>query len=133
MPGAETDAAYALLAGFLAGAAGGLATTALALLALARDPALRTRRLPAGLSPAATGIVAVNALLIVWTLAGLVLGALYPRAGMPGFSIGVCVAALALLGGAMFVRRRLTWPMWSAAAVAALAFGVMLPALVALG
>ncbi|MDA0366730.1 MAG: diacylglycerol kinase, partial [Chloroflexi bacterium] len=80
----------------------------------------------------AIGIVAVNGMLIVWTLAGLVLGAVYTRAGMPQFSIGVCVAALVLLGGAVFVRKRLTWPMWGAAAIAVLAFGAMLPALAAL-
>ncbi|MDA1004407.1 MAG: hypothetical protein O3B31_13855, partial [Chloroflexi bacterium] len=103
----------------------------LALVALARHPALRGR-LPRGVSPAAIGIVAVNGMLIVWTLAGLVLGAVYTRAGMPQFSIGVCVAALVLLGGAVFVRKRLTWPMWGAAAIAVLAFGAMLPALAAL-
>lgn len=131
MAGFDLDAAYAVLAGLLAGAAGGLASTAIALLALVRHPTLRAR-LPGGVSPAAIGIVAVNGMLIVWTLAGLVLGAVYARAAMPQFSIGVVAAVLALLGGAVFVRRRLTWPMWSAAAVAVLAFAAMLPALAAL-
>jgi hypothetical protein len=125
------EGAYALLAGFLAGAAGGLASTGLALLALARNPALRGR-LPASVSPSTVGIVAVNAMLFAWTLVGLLLGALYPRAGMPAFALAIAVAALALLAGAVFVRRRLTWPMWGTAAIAVLAFGGMLPALVAL-
>jgi hypothetical protein len=132
LPAFNVDAARVLLAGFLAGAAGGLAMTGLLLLALVRNPGARDR-LPAEMRFTTIGILAANALLFAWTLVGLVLGAVFLHATQPAFSLGVAAGVGGLLGGAVFVRRRLTWPMWSTALVAALAFAVLLPALAARG
>jgi hypothetical protein len=65
VPAFNVDAARVLLAGFLAGAAGGLATTGLALLALVRNPGAR-ERLPAEMRFTTIGILAANALLFAW-------------------------------------------------------------------
>lgn len=128
LPALDLVSARVLLAGSLAGVAGGMAATALLLLALLRNPAARAR-LPAEMHFAAVGVVAVNAMLLVWTLLGLVLGAVYLYAPEPGFSASVAGACALALAGGGFVRQRVTWPMWSAALVAALAFAVLLPAL----
>ncbi len=122
------DPARVLLAGFIAGAAGGLASTAIALFALTGNAAARAH-LPAQVRFGAIGIVAANAMLFGWTLVGLVLGAVYLHAAQPAFSIGIAAACVVALGGAAFVRRRVTWPMWSAALVAAMTFAVLLPLL----
>lgn len=124
----NVTAARVLLSGLLAGAAGGVAATGITVLALVGNPGVRAR-LPAEMRFGLVGVVAANAMLFVWTLIGLVLGAVYLRAAQPGFSLGVVAGAGALLAAAVYVRRRVTWPMWSAAVVAVLAFAVMLPAL----
>jgi len=127
-PAFDLEAARALFAGLIAGAIAGLATTAIALVALSRNPALRAR-LPMALPLPALGVVAANAMLFAWTLVGLVLGALWRGVSQPAFSIAVAVAVLALLAAAAFVRARLTWPMGITAVVAAVAFAGILPLL----
>ena len=138
MPDPET--ARALLAGFIAGAVTAMATTAIALWAITQGARRRGRvpqpRLPWPL----LGVVFVNGLLLGWTALGLVLGAAYLRAessqpaggvGSPNrlFTLSIVLAAVALLAAAVFVRRRLTVPMWATAAVALLSFGWLLPGL----
>lgn len=130
----------ALVAGLIAGAAAALATTAIVLIALTRDPRWLGRapnlRVPLPL----LGVAFVNGLMLAWTALGLVLGALYLRAesSWPGggvasanqfFTLLVCGAVLALLLAAAFVRGRLTPPMWWTALVAMAAFGWLLPGL----
>ena len=127
MPDGET--ARALLAGWVSGAAVAFTTTALLLVALAHDPAWRaifgrtTLRLPL------IGVIVVNALMLFWTLAGLVLGALYLGTGQPAFSI--TVVAIAGLGLVLFafIRGMPGWLTWATVAVALVSFGGLLPAL----
>lgn len=132
----------ALLAGLIAGAAVALASTAITLVALARGrwwarlPQHQRVPLPLPL----LGVVFVNGLMLAWTLLGLVLGAGYLRAAerAPGAGLGspnvrftllVAGAILAALALAGFVRRRVTWPLWSTALAALAAFGWLLPLL----
>ncbi len=128
---AEVDASRALFAGFVSGAAAAFVTIAIALWSMSRSPRWRERaagleRLPAPL----VGIVLVNGALIGWTLLGLLLGAVYLQVGDP-LLFGTIVHAIALivvLAGA-FVLRRLSGAIWATAIIAAVAFGVLLPAL----
>ena len=138
MPDAET--ARALLAGFIAGAVTAMATTAIALVALVHDARWRERAPSLRVPWPLLGVVFVNGLMLGWTALGLVLGAAYLQAessqpaggvGSPNrlFTLLIAVAALSLLAAAVFVRRRLTAPMWATAAVALLSFGWLLPGL----
>ncbi len=128
----------ALLAGLLSGAVVAFATTAIALVAIARDARwiaiASSVRVPLPLA----GVVVVNGMLLAWTAAGLVLGALYlgaessrPAGGLGStnvlFSSLVAGAVLLALAAAAYVRGRLTWPMWSTALVAAASLGWLLP------
>ncbi len=134
----------ALLGGFIAGAGAALASTVVALRALVRSEEWRRRaggrRLPLPL----LGAAAANGLLLAWTATGLVLGAAYLRAeserpadglGSPNglFTLIVLVAVGSLLGLAGIVRGRVTSPMVQTGAIAALAFGWVLPHLAAAG
>ena len=136
----DADTARALLAGAIAGAAGALASTAIALIAIVRNERWyrrpHTLRVPLPL----LGVVFVNALMLAWTALGLLLGAAYLRVGASDAAIGpgspsrlftllVGGAVLLLLLAASYVRGRLTTPMWATALVAAAAFGGLLPAL----
>ena len=127
----EVEAGRALLAGFVSGAAAAFATVAIALWSMSRSPRWRERaaglkRLPAPL----VGIVLVNGALIGWTLLGLLLGAAYLQVGDP-LRFGTIVHAIALIAvlAAAFVLRRLSGAIWATAIVAAVAFGILLPAL----
>ena len=132
---AGAEAGRALLAGFVAGAAAAFATSAIVLIGMSRDDAWKARwrarlagaeRLPAPL----LGVALVNGLLLGWTLLGLLLGAAYAGMGDPlRFGAVAHALALAALVAAGVVRGRVTAPMWGAALAAALAFGVLLPAL----
>lgn len=137
-PMPDPTALRALLAGLIAGAAVAFASTAIALVALARGRwwtrLPQRQRVPLPL----LGVVLVNGLMLAWTLLGLVLGAGYLRAAAhaPGAGLGspnarftllVAAAVAAALAIAGFVRRRVTWPLWSTALVAAAAFGWLLP------
>jgi hypothetical protein len=72
----DHDAARALLAGFIAGAAVAFATTAIALVTVSRNTALQARLGEARRLPL-LGVVLANALFLGWTLLGLVLGAAF--------------------------------------------------------
>lgn len=135
----DADPARALLAGFISGAAVAFATTALALVEVSRNPTWRARLGGAPRLPL-LGVLVVNALFVAWTLAGLVLGAVFVGVedrhpdGAPGtgnwvFSLLVVGLALGALLAAGFVLRRFSLPLAGSALVVALAFGVLLPSL----
>lgn len=129
------EAVQALVSGFISGAAAALASTAIMLLSMSRNAAwwVRAREHMAGASRVPLpllGVVVVNAMMLGWTLLGLVLGAAYLSLDDPGrFRFFVNIAVLVALIGAGFVRGRMTRPMWSTAVVAGVAFGVLLPLL----
>ncbi len=138
MPDPET--ARALLAGLIAGVATAFATTAIALISIARDERWYARTARMRLPLPLLGVIVVNGLMLGCTLLGLVLAAAYLRAedvypaggvGSPNrlFTLLIAGAAAVLLLGVAVVRRRLTWPMWATALVALLAFGWLLPGL----
>ena len=130
----------ALLAGLIAGAAVALATTAIWMTALARDPRWRERPLNLPVPLAAAGVVLVNAMVLGWTVAGIVLGAVFlgieDRRSVAGlgsanlwFTAVVAGGIVGLVALGAYVRGRVTWPVWSTAGVAVLAFGCLLPLL----
>ena len=131
----DPEAARALVAGFISGAAAALATTGIALFSMshnaewwarARERVAGARSVPLPL----LGIVVVNAMMLAWTLLGLVLGAAYLSLDDPArFRLFLNVAVLVALIAAGFVRGRMTRTMWVTALVAALAYGVLLPLL----
>jgi len=130
----------ALLAGLICGAAVALATTAIWMTAIARDPRWRERPLSLPIPLPAAGVIVVNAMALGWTVAGLVLGAVFlgiddrrPASGLGSanflFTAVVAGSMVALLALGAYVRGRVTWPVWSTAVVAALSFGWLLPLL----
>ena len=125
--------ARALLAGWIAGAIVGLADTALLLVVLSRHPAWAQRLPGLRISLPIFGVVAVNAMLIGWTLVGIVLGALYLGAPTPAFSIAAGGGWFVLAGLYTFVRghegRDEAAVIWGTAALAAVAFALLLPPL----
>ncbi len=131
----DAEAARALVAGFIAGAAAALATTGIALFSMSRNAEwwVRARERVAGARSVPLpllGIVVVNAMMLAWTLLGLVLGAAYLSLDDPArFRFFLNIAVLAALIAAGFVRGRMTRMMWVTALVAALAYGVLLPLL----
>ena len=135
----ESDAARALLAGFIAGAAAAFASTAIALVGVSRSARWQARLGEAPRLPL-LGVVLANALFLAWSLLGLVLGAAFigvedrypaggPATGNWLFSAIVLGLTLAAVLGSRFVLRRFTLPLAATALVAALAFGVLLPSL----
>lgn len=119
----------ALLAGWIAGAAAAFATTAVVVAALARASAWRTRLTEVRASLPLLGIVIVNGAVLVFTIVGLVLGAIYHAGDQPGFSLGIAVAGATLLAVGWFVRGRLEWPLWMLASIFIAAYGGLLPLL----
>ena len=118
----DAEAARALVAGFISGAAAAFATTGIALVSMSRNAEWWVQ--------ARLGVVVVNAMMLAWTLLGLVLGAAYLSLDDPArFRFFVNIALLLALIAAGFVRGRMTRAMWSTALVAALAYGVLLPLL----
>ena len=131
MPDGET--ARALLAGWVSGAAVAFTTTALLLVALARNPGWRVRFQQTSLRLPLVVVIVVNAMMLLWTLVGLLLGALYLGTGQPTFTITVvAIGGLATLLDAT-VRGVPGWLTLTTIAVALASFGGLLPALVALG
>ena len=137
---ADPTILQALLAGLIAGAAVALATTAIWMTALARDPRWRERPLNLPVPLAAAGVVLVNAMVLGWTVAGLALGAVFlgieDRRSVAGlgsanlwFTAVVAGSIVGLVALGAYVRGRVTWPVWSTAGVAVLAFGWLLPLL----
>ena len=129
----DGDTGRALLAGWISGAAVAFATTALVLVAVARDPAWAARINRSRLRLPILGVLVVNAMMLFWTLVGLVLGAIHLAISQPAFS--VTVAAVLGLGLLLFaaVRGMPGWLAWSTAVVTLGSFGGLLPALAAAG
>jgi hypothetical protein len=136
----STEAARALLAGFISGAAGAFASTFLILVLISRNVAWQrlpqNRRIPMPL----VGVVFVNLMMLLWTAAGLVLGALYLRAESerPGsflltpnwtFTLGVTVLIGIALATAAIIRGRVGTTAPLVALIAHFAFAWMLPIL----
>lgn len=134
------ETARALLAGFLSGAAAAFATTFLILVVISRNPAWQrmpqNRKVPMPL----VGVVFVNLMMLLWTAAGLVLGAVYLRAesDRPAgalltpnwtFTVGVSALILITLVTAVIIRGRLGTTAPLVALIAHLAFAWMLPIL----
>jgi hypothetical protein len=129
----EGDTARALLAGWVSGAAVAFATTALVLLAVSRDPAWRDRLNRTRLRLPLLGVVVVNAMMLFWTLVGLVLGAITLAVDQPAYSLTiVAITTLALLLYST-IRGLPGWLTWSTTALALAAFALLLPALAASG
>ncbi len=119
----------ALLAGLVSGALVALVITAILLVALSRDLGWRARFGETTLRLPLVGVLAVNALMLLLTLAGLLFGAFYLAAGQPAFSVTVvALHALALVGWTVALGRP-GWPLLAAAGSALAAFSLLLPAL----
>jgi hypothetical protein len=129
----DGDTAQALLAGWVSGAAVAFATTAVVLFAVSRDPWWQARLNRTRLRLPLLGVVIVNAMMLFWTIVGLVLGAIHLGVDQPAFSL--TVVAITALGLLLFsaIRGRPGWVTWSTVAVAMLAFAGLLPALAAVG
>lgn len=125
----DGDLLRALLAGWIAGAAAAFAATGILVAVLARTTAWRARLTEVRVSLPLVGIIVVNGALLVLTIVGLVLGALYHAGDQPGFSLSIVVAGTALLALGWFVRGRLEWPLWALAGVFVIAYGGLLPLL----
>jgi hypothetical protein len=134
----EARVLEALLAGLIAGAAVAFGTTAIALVAIAGDERWVRRPPNLRVSLPLLGVVFVNAMMLAWTALGLVLGAALLRVedGRPAGGLGSPNAAFTLaVGGSVlvalalgtFVRGKVTWPMAATAALAAGAYGWLLP------
>lgn len=130
----------ALLAGFISGAAGAFATTTVLLVMLSRSTVWQrlpeNRRIPMPL----VGVVFVNLLMLTWTAAGLLLGAVYLRAESerpggafltPNWTFTALVGGLIVvaLAAASVVRGRVGRTPPLVATIAIIAFGWMLPGL----
>jgi len=132
------ETARALLAGFISGAAAAFVSTFLILVLISRDPAWQrlpqNRRVPMPL----VGVVFVNLMMLLWTAAGLILGAIYLRAESERpdaflltpnwtFTVGVTVAIAVALATAAVIRGRIGTTAPLVALIAHLAFAWMLP------
>ena len=86
-------------------------------------------------NPLAVGVALSIGGFLLWTLVGLVLGAIYPKVseatGVPSvpFSGGVVAAAALLTIGASILAGRLWWHILVLGALVAVAFGILLPVL----
>ena len=129
----EGDTAATLLAGWVSGAVVAFVTTALVLLAVARDPAWSARLNRTRLRLPLVGIVVVNAMMLFWTIVGLILGAVHLGVDQPAFSITIVVVIA--LGLVLFsaIRGMPGWLTWSTVVVAIVSFAGLLPALAGVG
>ena len=135
----DTATMRAVIAGLIAGVSGALATAAVVLIAIARDPRWHGAPPVTRLPLPALGVLSVNGMMLAWSLAGLLLGLLYAGAaagrgdGETGpavsFALAITAAILVALLAARVVRRRLTWPMAATAAIAIASYGALFPAL----
>lgn len=130
---AEPSLFAAVLAGWVSGFAVALAGTAYLMFGLSRAKV----RPPTGLNVSLPifGIVAINAFVIAWTLAGIFAGVAYHLAGQPRFTAGV--AAVHLLAALVYIVARGRQTGWEGRVVWALllssfaAFSGLLPFLAA--
>ncbi|RLT44458.1 MAG: hypothetical protein DWI58_00075 [Chloroflexi bacterium] len=128
----------ALVVGFGSGAVCALATTGIAMVVLARQRFWagqpEQRRIPLPL----LGVAFANGLMLLWTLLGLILGALFlaAEARLPAdgigsenraFTLGVVAIAAGVLGLGAFVLGRLPWWAWASTGLAVVIFGWGLP------
>lgn len=129
----DGDTGRALLAGWVSGAAVAFVTTALVLFAVSRDASWRERLNRTRLRLPLLGVVVVNAMMLFWTLVGLMLGAIHLGVDQPAFSF--TIVAIVGLGLVLFaaVRGMPGWLTWSTVAVAVASFGGLLPALAGAG
>ena len=129
----DGDTGRALLAGWVSGAAVAFVTTALVLLAVAQDDGWRERLNRTRLRLPLLGVLIVNAMMLFWTLVGLMLGAIHLGIDQPAFSLTiVAIVALALILLSA-VRGMPGWLTWSTVGVAVVSFGGLLPALASVG
>ncbi|TAK73914.1 MAG: hypothetical protein EPO16_11710 [Dehalococcoidia bacterium] len=130
---AEPSLFAAVLAGWVSGFAVALAGTGYLMFGLSRAKV----RPPTGLNVSLPifGIVAVNAFVIAWTLAGIFAGVAYHLAGQPRFTAGV--AAIHLLAALVYTVARgwqLGWEgraIWATWLTSLAAFSGLLPFLAA--
>lgn len=125
----DEEVTRSLLAGWLAGAVAALVSTALILLAFVHDSYWRRRldwtRLPVPLA----GFIVIVFMLLLWTLAGLLIGAVHVSETQPGFSLAVATA-IAAASLAIAIRRRHLDPLtWQLTLVALASYTLLMPAL----
>ena len=128
----------ALVVGFGSGAVCALATTGIAMVVLARQRFWagqpEQRRIPLPL----LGVAFANGLMLLWTLLGLILGALFlaAEARLPAdgigsenraFTLGVLAVCAAVLAAGTIVLGRLPWWLGVSATIAVALFGWGLP------
>ena len=128
----DNETVRALIAGWFSGVGVAFITMALLLIVLVRDPKWRARVARSNLKLPLVGVIALNALMLFWTLVGLVFGALYLGLGQPTFSITVSIITLIATGGCFFVRGVLDWTTHIVLLTPLILFGGLLPALAAL-
>lgn len=104
MTGFDPDILRPLLAGWIIGAAIGLLETALVVIAVARSPRWPDQLSYFRVSIPAFTIAMANAMLIGWTLIGLLMGALWIAVPMPRFAIGVGAAGLGVVALYAYIR-----------------------------
>jgi len=93
-----------LLAGWISGAVLGLADTALLVLVIARSPTWPHQLSGLRVSLPVFSIAAINAMLISWTLIGLLLGALWITVSGTKYAIIVALVTVGLVCLYAFVR-----------------------------
>lgn len=128
----DPEVGAALLAGWVSGAALAFATTTIMLVWLSRNEGWRDRFTQTTLRLPLVGIVVINGMMLLWTIVGLVLGAIFLWTDQPAFSI--VVTAMLSLGLMMWVTvlGRPGWAVLSTVGAALLAFGGLLPFLASL-
>ncbi len=104
MTGLNAGILQPLVAGWIIGAAIGLLETALVVIAVARSARWPEQLSGFRVSVPAFTIAMANAMLIGWTLIGLLMGALWIAIPMPRFAIGVGLAGLGVIGLYGYVR-----------------------------
>lgn len=129
---AESETVRALVAGWFSGVGVAFITMALLLVVLVRDPKWRMIAGQSKLRFPLVGVIAINVLMLLWTLIGLVFGALYLILGQPVFSIAIAMITLIGSGIVLFVRGGFGWPACVVILTVLVLFGGLLPALVAL-
>ncbi len=132
----DAELARSLLAGWIAGALAGIVGTGAVLVVAVRRPGLAARVVGRPKLPV-LGMILANGLTLTFTLVGLILGALFHRAGGSDaavrFALVVGGGAVVVAGLYAFVRGRVRTAeapiVLVVLTIAALSFGVVLPVL----